>query len=161
MNRAGFVVLQFNDEGQLVVLGCHPTGARHDKFDLPKGFVHTDLQEPVFIAAVRELFEETSIILTLADLFDAKDIGIFQYPGSSYHHDTLHLFCYVPSVPIKLESLNCPSLIENSKHAKRNGKPEHDGFSFIPIVSDRWFSAIQSILSKVEPLLVKFVTNSV
>jgi len=145
--RAGFVITCKNADEDLQLLGCHPTGSSHDRFDLPKGCVHSELKEPVFIAAVRELFEETGITLTLSDLFDVKDLGIFEYGPSG--RDRLHLFHYHSFAPIELYKIKCSSLIENAKQAERNGLPEHDGFELLPQDSSKWFDSIGKILKKV------------
>ena len=66
-HAAGVII---SDGNRLLV--CHVTGGRH--WDIPKGKV--DPGESMFDAAVRELYEETSIIVADACLVD---LGLYKY----------------------------------------------------------------------------------
>jgi 8-oxo-dGTP pyrophosphatase MutT (NUDIX family) len=160
VNRAGFVVTKVEDN-EVFIIGCHPTGTPPHKLDLPKGYVNTKDGEPVFIGALRELFEETAIILTMNDLFEVKDLGSYKYKSSkSYTKDYIHLFLFMPAVPIELTTLRCSSLISNSKHPERNGLPEHDGYQYIPIESPLWFDSIGLLLKSLKNKIELFTRGS-
>jgi len=120
------------------ILGCHPTGkAPNQMYDLPKGCA--DEGEDDLSAALRELKEETGLILESKDL---QDLGIHTYLRNKDIHTFL---CRVPKLP-DTEILDCTSMFEVSgKHFK-----EIDGFRHIPRDERFRFSrSIQTILQKV------------
>ena len=120
------------------ILGCHPTGkAPNQMYDLPKGCA--DEGEDDLSAALRELKEETSLILEKGDL---QDLGIHEYLRTKDIHIFLHRVSSLPDT----SSLECTSTFEAfGKHIK-----EIDGFRHIPIAERSRFSrSIQAVLQKV------------
>ena len=86
-------VLIQNSKGQ--ILGCIPFG-KGDVFDIPKG--HVDSGEDNFVAAIREVREETSIELRKSDIEflgqfhynKYKDLALFYHRGE---YDVSKLSC--------------------------------------------------------------------
>ena len=101
-----------------VILLGHSTGNKH--WDIPKGTM--DHGESVVETALRELKEETSLILTPDDIVD---IGHHEYTPRK----DLHLFLYRTDDLPSLNDISCVSRCE------RNGKwiPELDAFRYSPI----------------------------
>ncbi len=101
------------------ILGCHGTGKpKNYGFDFPKGEV--DDGERDIDAAIRELHEETSIILSRDNLVD---IGVYPHNKKK----DIHLFlCKVNELP-NPKYLKCTSFFE------LNGKqiPEIDFYEII------------------------------
>jgi 8-oxo-dGTP pyrophosphatase MutT (NUDIX family) len=108
-------VLLLNDPG--VILLCHVTGGKH--WDIPKG--NLDEGESEVQCAVRELQEETSIVLEEKDL---KDLGRFDYTKGK----DLHLFeaCYYN---VELADCHCVSLFEHA--ASKKMFPELDDYKWV------------------------------
>jgi 8-oxo-dGTP pyrophosphatase MutT (NUDIX family) len=108
---------------------CHPTNGGK-RWDFPKGL--SDLSEDHLKAALRELFEETGVLLfTLEGLID-----LGQHP---YTKDKdLHLF-YLEVTSLNPKLMKCTSLVEN-----KNGPdyPEMDAFAIFPL------DKIKSMLGK-------------
>ena len=108
---------------------CHPTNGGK-RWDLPKGLAEPG--EDHLKAALRELFEETGVLLF--SLLGLIDLG--QHP---YTKDKdLHLF-YVEMLSLNPKLMKCTSLVEN-----KNGQdfPEMDAFAIFPL------DKIKSMLGK-------------
>ena len=86
------VIIQ-NDRGQ--ILGCIPFG-KGEIYDIPKG--HVDSGEDLYVAAIREVKEETSLELRKSDITflgqfnynKYKDIALFYHSGN---YDVTKLSC--------------------------------------------------------------------
>jgi 8-oxo-dGTP pyrophosphatase MutT (NUDIX family) len=121
----GVVIL--NPQGD--VLLCHATDTSH--WDVPKGQGEPG-EEPVQ-AALRELVEETGIVLDAARL---KDLGRFVYRRDK----DLHLFAVrVTDEEVKLEACVCESYFPR----RRDGVmiPEMDAYRWVkPLDVDQYAS---------------------
>jgi len=108
-------VVIINSDGD--ILGCRTTG--RGKYDFPKGMVE-DYESDVE-GAVRELVEETGIIISTDNLIDC---GLYPHGNSEKF---IHIFLYQTDVFPDLDDLECTSYFE------RDGKsyPEVDGYSII------------------------------
>ena len=111
---AGVVVTDGNS-----LLLCHVTGAKH--WDLPKGKI--DLGEEPITAAVRELREETGLIV---DTVSLVDLGRFAYKKNKDLHLWLHMVEELPDT----RSLDCLSMFDDGKGAM---KKEMDGFANVKL----------------------------
>jgi 8-oxo-dGTP pyrophosphatase MutT (NUDIX family) len=119
------------------ILLCHVTGSNH--WDLPKGKV--DPGETNLDAAVRELYEETSIRVSADRLID---LGIFQYKRNK----DLSLWLYpVDQIPDPA-GLDCLSTFESGKGIH---KKEMDGFASV-----RW----EKIGKYVVPDMLRVLTKA-
>jgi 8-oxo-dGTP pyrophosphatase MutT (NUDIX family) len=87
---------------------------RSPRWDIPKGLA--DPGETFVAAAVRELFEETGLRVTAAEL---RALGVHRY----LRDKDLALFCWMPAAMPALETLACSSTLPN--HAS---VPEFDRF---------------------------------
>jgi 8-oxo-dGTP pyrophosphatase MutT (NUDIX family) len=89
---------------------------RSPRWDIPKGLA--DPGETFVAAAVRELFEETGLRVTTAEL---RALGVHRY----LRDKDLALFCWMPAAMPALDALNC-----SSKFVLPNGAsvPEFDCF---------------------------------
>lgn len=110
--RAGVLVI--TKRGVLV---GHPTGHPKDSWDIFKG--HVDSMETTVACALRELQEESGIIIHKEDI---EYIGSLRYEG-----DHLVLFKYEVD-DIDIVELRCNSLIDRGE---RKGLPEVDGYRFM------------------------------
>jgi 8-oxo-dGTP pyrophosphatase MutT (NUDIX family) len=81
---------------------CHPTNSKH--WDIPKG--RKEGWEMIGNAAVRELEEETGIVLSTSDI---RYIGIWSYKPSK----DLALFAHVTNSMPDLLTCFCPSTFEH------------------------------------------------
>lgn len=90
-------------DGNYVLL-CHVTGSKH--FDLPKGKVEPG--EELIDAAIRELYEETSIIVSKDALVD---LGIFFYKKNK----DLSLWLYKVNRMPDAHNLLCQSVFDAGK----------------------------------------------
>lgn len=117
MKKITAAVVMIDKDGN--ILGCHGTGKpKNYGFDFPKGEV--DDGERDIDAAIRELHEETSIILSRDNLLD---IGVYPHNKKK----DIHLFlCKVNELP-NPKYLKCTSFFE------LNGKqiPEVDFYEII------------------------------
>ena len=105
------------------LLLCHATGT--PRWDIPKGLA--DEGEQFIDAAVREVFEETGLLLRVSNL---KSLGVFPYTKGK----NLALFLY------KVELLPDVSVLDCDSYFEKNGKqiPEvdkYDLFTFDEAVS--------------------------
>ena len=100
------------------ILLCHVTGNKH--WDLPKGKVEQTEQH--VDAAVRELYEETSLSVAASDL---KPLGIFKYKNNK----DLSLFLYQVDTMPETAGLDCLSTFDSGKGIH---KKEMDGFANVP-----------------------------
>jgi len=113
---AGIVII--DKEGN--ILGCHATGKPENTgYDFPKGCVEKG--EPDIVTAIRELKEETGLVVSESDLIDA---GIHPHNKEK----DIHLFIYKVNVLPNTVTLKCTSYFELP-----NGKvlPEMDGYKII------------------------------
>lgn len=118
------------------ILLCHVTGSNH--WDIPKGKVDPD--ETHLEAAVRELYEETSIRVDPTMLVD---LGIFPYKRSKDLSLWLHRVDPLPDPA----GLDCLSTFESGKGIH---KKEMDGFSLV-----RW----EKINKYVVPDMLRVLTQ--
>jgi len=86
------------------ILLCHVTGSKH--WDLPKGKL--DPNETELNAAVRELYEETSLRVDPAEL---NHLGLFKYKKDK----ELSLFLYQVEKMPKTRELECFSTFDSGK----------------------------------------------
>lgn len=111
-------VVIINNNGD--ILGCHVTGKpKGIGFDFPKGC--SDLGESDLQTALRELYEETGIIMSNEELIDC---GIHNHNKKK----NIHIFlCKTDTMPM-IEKLKC------SSYFNFNGKqfPEIDYYEIIP-----------------------------
>jgi len=113
-------VILFNPDGEILL--CHATETRH--WDIPKGM--GDPGETPLEAALRELREETSIVLPPDRLIDQ---GRFDYRSDK----ALHLFgVRVAAGEIDPASCICTSLFPS----RRDGRaiPEMDDFAWVAVL---------------------------
>lgn len=102
MKKITAAVVIINKDGD--ILGCHGTGKPHDTgFDFPKGIVEEG--ETCIDAALRELREETSFVLTADDLLD---VGEFPHNREK----NIHLFVHRTENMPDINSLECKSFFE-------------------------------------------------
>ena len=102
-------------------LACHPTGKiKNQSYSLPKGI--SELNEDWKNAAVRELYEETSLSI---DKNKLKYLGVFKHSIDKH----LVLFLYKTNILPNISSLKCLSKFEF------NGKmiDEVDGYAYLNI----------------------------
>lgn len=107
-------------DGMGNILGCHGTSKPENTgYDFPKGCV--DEGETDIAAAIRELREETSLVVSESDLIDA---GI--YPHN--REKNIHIFICKMNVLPNTATLKCTSYFETP-----DGKrlPEMNGFKII------------------------------
>ena len=130
---------------------CHPTNLGN-RWDFPKGWAEKG--EDHFQAAVRELKEETGLIVSLTDntiyvveekrfkIESIVDLG--QHPYQS--HRDLHLFHMIVD-HIDNKRLFCESMVKNPKGPDY---PEMDAFVVFPRAK---------VLSKVTPRINEWLVN--
>ncbi|WP_347556635.1 NUDIX hydrolase [Robbsia sp. KACC 23696] len=112
-------VLLLNERAEILL--CHATETDH--WDIPKGMA--DPGELPRDAALRELWEETGLVLAGAGL---SDLGVYAYRSDK----SLHLFAQrVASEDIDIGACICTSLFPS----RRNGRmiPEMDEFAWIAL----------------------------
>lgn len=120
--------IEFNERKRYVTCGillhtkdgyllCHPTGREHGIgcHDIPKGMKEEG--ETEWQCAVRELREETGLVIPEGSEADAVDLGRHPYNIKK----DIHLF-YCETEEIDRDSLVCTSMVP------RTGKPEVDGY---------------------------------
>lgn len=114
------------------VLLCHATETTH--WDVPKG--QADPGEAPRDAALRELMEETGIVLSEARLARLKDLGRFVYRRDK----DLHLFAVrVSDTDVALENCVCESYFP--RYSDGTMIPEMDAYRWVsPADVDRFAS---------------------
>ena len=137
-------VVLFNPSGEILL--CHATETRH--WDIPKGM--GDPGELPIQAALRELREETSIVLMPERLVD---LGRFDYRSDK----TLHLFgVRVGEGEIDPAACLCTSMFPS----RRDGRsiPEMDDFAWIavPKVPDYVSGSLARLFEQALPLTALF-----
>ena len=102
------------------ILGCHGTGKPNGEgYDFPKGCA--DLGESDLQAALRELKEETGIIMSNEELIDC---GVYKHNKEK----NIHIFlCKTDTMPM-IEKLKCSSYF----NFNGNQFPEIDYYEIIP-----------------------------
>lgn len=123
----GFIIF---DRHTGEILGCHPTGrpgGPEMSFDIPKG--HLEEGEEPLVTALRELYEETGLVLPQD--YPVHQIGLRPYQKQK----SLFLFSTeVDNLKAMLPNLKCNSMFTDSFG---NQKPEVDRYT---AVSDpNWF----------------------
>lgn len=103
-------------------LAGHVTGQNLDNWSLPKG--RMEKFETYYNAAIRELYEETSIDLRSVDPSEVVSLGLYSYIPKK----DLYLFSYQCDLEA-LPRLKCNSMVD--KPGKEDW-PELDWFKFIP-----------------------------
>lgn len=128
----GVIIYQNNK-----LLMCRVTGQGF--WDLPKGCKENG--ELAIDAAIRELYEETSIIIN-SDVL--KDLGEIDYNS----HKRLHLFIYTGSEVFDTSSLSCLSTFVDKKTGQE--RLEVDKFEFVDFEEalKRCASSMNSVLKK-------------
>lgn len=104
-------------DGKVILLG-HSTGNRH--WDIPKGSM--DGGETVIETALRELEEETSIVLTSDEI---SDLGHHEYTPRK----DLHLFLYKTDALPPIQDIVCTSMCQRNNRTF----PELDFFKYVPL----------------------------
>ena len=117
----GFIIAEVKYGFPTGWLLCHPTNGG-DRWDIPKGLADGD--ENHFEAAVRELYEETGLVLLLGD-DKVIDLGQHSYQDKK----DLHLF-YMEVADINTKVMHCESMVENKKGPNF---PEMDAFAVFEI----------------------------
>jgi len=128
MKKVTAAVVMIDNDGN--ILGCHGTGKPKDYgFDFPKGEVEKGEED--IDAAIRELREETSFILSKDSLID---IGVYPHNNKK----DIHLFlCKMKELP-NPQHLKCDSFFEV------NGKqiPEVDFYEIISKENRKKFNMV-------------------
>lgn len=123
MKKTTCALVMINKYGD--ILGCHAYGKpQKNGYDFPKG-CRDESDEDDLSAAIRELKEETGIILQ--DKNNVIDAGIHNHNAKK----NIHIFIYQVNSFMNLfdlSTLNCTTYFED-----RNGKevPEMDGYKII------------------------------
>jgi 8-oxo-dGTP pyrophosphatase MutT (NUDIX family) len=109
-------IFLMNSKGEILI--CHPTGANHKTWSIPKGLVEP-LDRNEFETAKRELYEETNI-----DLDDLKILKSYRLELQYYNKQKKTLIPFFVLVDDRnyVFDLKCNSFIKNSK------KPEIDKY---------------------------------
>lgn len=129
----GVIIVQNNQ-----LLMCRVTGQGF--WDLPKGC--KEINESSIEAAVRELYEETSIIINKNEL---KDLGEIEYNS----HKRLNLFIYLGDLIFDVNSLACLSSFKDKKTGQF--MLEVDSYEFLDFEE-----AISRCASSMKIALMKF-----
>lgn len=107
------------------ILLCHATNCGN-RWDIPKG--NAEHNEDHFECALRELYEETGLILSKEDLDQVQDLE--QHPYQK--HRDLHLYYLKFKTNIDVRALKCTSIVTNTK---KPPFPEMDAFAVFPLKS--------------------------
>ena len=124
-------------DGKVILLG-HSTGNKH--WDIPKGGM--DEGETYIQSALRELEEETSIILT-AD--DVTEIGVMDYTPRKRLYLCYHKTENLPDI----DTVICTSMCTRNGHTF----PELDRFEYVPFpyirgyTTENMANALKNILT--------------
>lgn len=120
MKALSFGVLIFNAAGQLLM--AHVTGQRH--WDIPKG--GAEAGESPREAALRELQEETGIVLNADALASLQELGRMPYSQTK----DLHLFrVMLPAQDCDLSGCRCTSFFAHQRTGVMT--PEVDAFRWV------------------------------
>lgn len=121
------------------ILMCHPTGKPLDKhnWDLPKG--HVEPNEDHAMTAIREVREETGLVITKDQLVD---LGMFPYLKKK----DLHLFKCILDHDIDTSKLKCTSTFVLNP---REEIPEMDNYMITKDL-DYLYRAYQKIFEKLK-----------
>lgn len=134
MKQISCGVVLINDDK---ILACKPYGKKLQSigYDLPKG--HVDHEEPFIECAIRELYEETGIIVTRDDLFY---LGEYDYTK----HKNLVLF--LCNKRLDISECKCISTFEL---ADGREVQEIVGYDWININDlDKFYPNLQKVLTK-------------
>lgn len=134
----GFIIAERNEKSNRWLL-CHPTNGGQ-RWDFPKGLV--DDNEDHLVTAIRELEEETGLILILDD-DNVIDLGQHNYRPKK----DLHLF-YIELKKININELTCRSMVNLNEQSF----PEMDAFGLFNI---------KDVRSKVCKNLLKWISTNV
>lgn len=137
-------VIIFNEAGDILL--CHATETQH--WDIPKGM--NEAGETPRDAALRELVEETGIVLEASRL---NDLGVFDFRSDK----ALHLFALrVAAGEVLPTECRCTSMFPS----RRNGRliPEMDGFAWIApsAVADYASGSLTRLFERALPLASLF-----
>lgn len=102
---------------------CHATNCGN-YWDFPKG--NAELNEDHLSCALRELFEETDLVLTVDEIQSITDLGRHAYQD----HRELHLFHVVLDYKIDTKALKCTSMVLDKPQSPF---PEMDAFAVFPV----------------------------
>lgn len=129
------------------VLLAHSTNELWTKWNFPKGIA--DEGETHIDAAIRELEEETGLIVTADKL---TDIGHYKY----LEHKDIHLYLYESDTDIDAKNLVCRSMFFCNK--KNIDRPECDSFRMVsfdklpaylaPKISELYYPTLKDIVEK-------------
>lgn len=130
----------YTDGEQL--LGCHPYGPRTRQLDIPKGRIEPG--ETPIEAAVRELYEETSLKISPSELMD---VGRQAYTAFK----DLHVFLYITDTLPSIDELACLTTFE-LKSGRR--VPEVVRYSITTFDDSRYYRGLQPILQYIKSELI-------
>jgi 8-oxo-dGTP pyrophosphatase MutT (NUDIX family) len=127
------------------VLACLPFGRNQfnkNIMDLPKGKV--EVGEKFDEAAIREVYEETGIVLDKTKL---EFFGVFEYKSRK----DLAMFRYVSEDPIDISRLRCSTYFFDVGQGKE--VPEHIGYEIVPFnkIDERFFANLAKAIRKIIP----------
>lgn len=117
---------------------CHPTGRNEPVFDIPKGCKEEN--ETEWECAIRELKEETGLVLTQQNTTCIKNLGQHEYIKGK---KDLYLFYVEMKDDVQLSQLVCTSLIDGTN------KPEVDYYVWAKDFKQCFFS-LQKVLSNID-----------
>lgn len=128
----GFIVVNAKDSRQ--VLACLPYGRSQNRpgnYDIPKG--HREDGESTLDAAMRELREETGLVLDNEKIYDC---GLFKYLPQK------DLYVYLVFVDLDIHTLYCDSKFENTQ-----GKMVNE------IVGYKWTDDVSLFYKSLQPII--------
>ena len=133
----GFIIVNKKNPEQ--ILACQPHGRRANTFgnyDIPKG--HLEDGETTLETAIRELREETGLIITNEEIYDC---GLFQYLK------TKDLYVYLMFADIDIHELHCDSKFES------HGKMVNE------IVGYKWTNDYRLFYKSLQPIIQECLTH--